>query len=142
MKQNSFFTILLLASSFFVYGQSSDQKAIRQILKEITAANTSGNYAALDHIYSSDFIFIDRLGKKFDKTERMAYLKVTPHPESFAFTNEQIRMYGTTAVVTTEVNIKPKEQEAQTYLTTIVMVKKGGRWQEVSVQSTAKVTNQ
>jgi len=142
MKHNSFLTILLLSSSFFVYGQSSDKQAIQQILKEITAANTSGNYAGFDHIYASDFIFIDRSGKKFNKTERMAYLKVTPHPESFAFTNEQIRMYGTTAVVNTQVDIKPKGQEAQTSVTTIVMVKKGGRWQEVNVQSTAKATDQ
>ena len=142
MRRSSFLTILLLVSTFFVYGQSNDEQAIRQVLNEITAANKTGDFKAFDHIYASDFIFINSAGKKYNKTERLAYLKATPLPTSFAFKNEQIRMYGTTAVVNTVVNITPKGQDAQSHEVTIIMVKKGGLWQEVNVQVTTKATNQ
>jgi ketosteroid isomerase-like protein len=139
MTRNLLFTYLFITYSFCSFGQSNDTKAIQQILNDITAAQTKGDVAALDSIYSSDFIFISSNGVKFNKTERLDYLK-NNIPESFAFENDKIRIYGNTVVVNTEVKIKLKGGDLQTNLATIVMVKMHGQWKEVSAQGTSMGT--
>ncbi len=137
MKQAIFLFSFLFLSTFWVRAQSSDEKAIRQILDEVAAANKSGNMSVFERVYTKDFVFIDDAGKKYNKAERIAYNK-TRNLESFSFSKDQIRMYGNTAVVNTEVNLKPKGQPARVYTVTIVMVKKDGHWQEVNGQSSPK----
>ena len=134
MKRNLYLTSLLITYSFFCFGQANDTKAIQEVLNDIATAQTKGDVSTLDRIYSSDFIFINRNGI-MNKTERLDYFKKNI-PESFAFENDKIRFYGNTAVVNTDVKVKLKGEELQTYLTTIVMVKMNGEWKEVNAQST------
>jgi len=141
MKRNILLSILLLSFSITVQAQSKDEQAVRQVLKDITNANLKRDMAAFDRLYAPDFVFINYQGQKFNKQERIANLKSIPAPESFAFTNEHIRMYGNVAVVNAEVKMKPHGQEAMTHLVTIVLMKKNGRWVEVNAQATMKGMN-
>jgi len=129
-----FFSSLLIAITCFSIAQSDDKKAIQQILNEIATAQVKGDAAFLEHLYSSDFIFVNAQGR-MNKTERLAYLKKNV-PESFAFENTTIRMYGNTSVINTDVKIKAKGGVLQTSFTTIVLVKMKGQWKEVNAQST------
>jgi ketosteroid isomerase-like protein len=138
MKRASFITSFLLVYSVFVFGQSDDEKSIRQILTDITNVNKTGDFTILDKIFADDFIFITAQGKTFNKTERIAFVKSVPPPDLFEYTKIQIRMYGKTAVLNTETNLIPRGKTAETHIVTIVMVKNGDRWQEVNVQATHK----
>ena len=134
MRRNLFLTSLLITYSFFCVGQSNDTKAIHEILNDIATAQTKGDVSTLDRIYSNDFIFINTNGM-MNKTERLDHYKKNI-PESFAFENDKIRLYGNTAVINTDVKIKLKDEDLQTYLTTIIMVKMKGQWKEVNAQGT------
>jgi ketosteroid isomerase-like protein len=129
---------LLIIFSFFCLGQADDKKAIHQILDEIATAQVKGDANFLDQLYSSDFIFINAQGS-MNKTERLAFFKKNV-PESFSFENVTIRVYGNTAVVNTDVKVKPKGGQLQTSFTTIVMVKMEGHWKEVNAQGTYSAT--
>ena len=138
MKRNYLLLVVFLATSITLYAQSSDEKSIRGILADITTANKTGNFKVMENIYASDLVFISAQGKKFNKTERIAFLNSNPHPESFAFENVKIRMFGNTAVVNAEVHQKLKGQSAQISYATLVMIKEGNRWVEVNGQATIK----
>jgi Domain of unknown function (DUF4440) len=112
MKRN-IFTSLLITTSFFCLGQSNDKKAFQQALDEIATAQIKGDVAVLDRIYSSDFIFINARGR-MNKTERLAYFKANV-PESLAFENDNIRIYGNSAVINTDIKVKLKGAELQTH---------------------------
>src|SRR5207248_1925986 len=103
MKRNLFFTSLLLVSSLFVFGQSGDQKSIRQLLDQITSAMKKHDITTLENIYANDFVFVNDAGKKFTRAERVSNLKSLPAPDEFGFQNEKIRIYGNTALVNGEV---------------------------------------
>src|ERR1700730_6232376 len=119
MKRNILASLLII-SSFYCLGQSDDKKAIHQILDEISTAQVKGDAVFLDQLYSSDFIFVNAQGR-MNKTERLEFFKKNI-PESFAFENVTIRIYGNTAVVNADVKVKVKGAELQTSYTTIVMV--------------------
>ena len=139
MKLTSIVTVFYLLCGFLVFGQSEDEKAIRQVLNDITAANKTADFTILERIFADDFIFISAQGKTFNKTERISFVKSVPPPEFFEYRNEQIRIYGRTAIVNTEVNLIPRGKSAETHIVTIIMVKNGERWQEINVQATRKL---
>ncbi len=138
MKHNFILSILFILSAVLVYGQGKDDKAIKSFLMQIADANKKGEVQQFEHLYAKDFVFIDPAGKKFNKSERIAYLKSTPKPETFSFDNVHIRYYGNIALVNADVNIKATGQNAITHLVTIVLLKANGKWQEVSGQATTK----
>ncbi|GAC1424224.1 MAG: hypothetical protein NVSMB67_24330 [Flavisolibacter sp.] len=138
MKHNFVLSVILILCSFLVYGQAKDDKAIKSFLTRIAEANKKGDFQKFETLYANDFIFIDPEGKKFNKRERIAYLKSIPKPETFSFDNEHIRFYGNIALVNAEVNIKASGQNAYTHMVTIVLLKSNGQWQEVNGQATTK----
>ena len=138
MKLISIVTVFTLLCSFLGFGQSEDEKAIRQILNDITTVNKTADFTILERIFADDFIFISAQGKTFNKSERIAFVKSVPPPEFFEYSNEQVRIYGKTAIVNTEVNLIPRGKTAETHIVTIIMVKNGERWQEINVQATRK----
>lgn len=141
MKRTYLLIVFILVSTFFVFGQSEDEKAIQQILNDITTVNKTGDFAILNQIFADDFIFITVQGKTFNKTERIAFVKSVPPPELFEYSKVQIRIYGKTAVVNTDVALKPRGKSAEIHLVTIIMVKNNDHWQEVNVQATIKPTS-
>lgn len=138
MKRISVFFFFFLLTTFIAFSQSEDEKSIRQVLTDITTVNKTADFTILDKIFAGDFIFITAQGKTFNKSERIAFVKSVPPPDFFEYSKVQIRIYGKTAVVNTEVNLIPRGKTAETHLVTIIMVKNGERWQEVNVQATHK----
>jgi hypothetical protein len=139
MKLIIIVTVFHILFSFSVFGQSEEEKAIRQVLNDITMVNKTGDFTMLERIFADDFIFISAQGKTFSKTERISFVKSVPPPEFFEYRNEQIRIYGKTAIVNAEVNLIPRGKTAETHIVTIVMVKNGELWQEINVQATRKL---
>ena len=138
MKRILFFNSLLLFSSLISYGQQKDEQSIRQLMDQITTSMRNHDINSLDHIYASDFVFVNANGKKFTRSERLSNLRSLPAPEEFAFQNEKIRIYGNTAIVNGEVRIKQKGQSLQTHYITLVFIKGNNLWKEVSAQGTLK----
>ena len=140
MKRTFILAVSLFTSSFFVYAQSSDEKAIQKQLDEIELDAKKGDYEHQSSFYADDMVFIGNDGKLYTKADRIAHMKTTPHPEVFAFENRHIRVFGNTAVVNTDLRIKGNGREEETHVTTIVLVKRNGQWKQVNVQGTRKGT--
>jgi ketosteroid isomerase-like protein len=140
MKLIIIVTVFHFLFSFSVFGQSEDEKAIRQVLNDIATVNKTADFTMLERIFADDFIFISAQGKTFSKTERISFVKSVPPPEFFEYKNEKIRIYGNTAIVNAEVNLIPSGKTAETHIVTIVMLKTGDRWREINVQATRKLT--
>ncbi|GAC1420626.1 MAG: hypothetical protein NVS1B13_18740 [Flavisolibacter sp.] len=138
MKLNVVFTCLLLSSALCTLGQSSDKEAIHKLLNQIASAIKKSDINTMGKIYAKDFIFTSATGKMYNKAERLEMIKSTPPPKSFNFSNEKIRFYGNTAIIHIELETQPKDQALEHDLVTIVMVKSGGQWQEVTAQGTIK----
>ena len=136
MRRTFIFSALLSLCTTLIFAQSKDQQDVKHRLDEIVNAMKKTDLKTLENVYASDFLFINANGKRFTKAERLENIKTTPKPEQFAFSNEKIRVYGNTAVVNGEVRVQVKGQKPVHNYITLVFVKTGGQWKEVSAQGT------
>ncbi len=133
----------LICTSIFVFGQSTDEQAVRQILNETAAALKNQDVSALDRIYANDYTFVSpSTGLMSNKTERLAAIKSGKPFEYFSYENMKVRIYGNTAVVTTNVKNKVAGGDAAEATATLTMMKNDGRWQIVAGQATPVAGNQ
>jgi len=140
---------VLVAVTAFVLGQptrtsasqnGSDEQAVRQLLKELSAALSRNDIAALDRIYADGYTLTNEDGVVLPKAPRLAAIKSGELKfESVVFDDVNVHLYGNTAVamyrVTSKSQVKGQEAGGQ-FRGTVTLVKIKGRWQVVAAQTT------
>jgi hypothetical protein len=117
---------------------------VRQILKdrfhEYTEALTKRDLAALDKIWAEGYTFTNGRGEFLTKKDRMENIRSgATQFDSVRREDEQIRVYGNTAVVTGRVELKviySGKESSGLYRFLNVWVKMQGHWQLVANQIT------
>ena len=139
---------LWLALSSIASGQTArdgsagdgDEKAVHQVEDELVAAFDHNDADALDRSWASDYIFVTPDGNVFTKAQRLALFRSGKTKlESYSRDEENIRVYGDTAVVIYRSTVKGQlfgQAVSNQRRVTTVFVKRNGRWQAVSQQST------
>ncbi len=125
-------------------GRAKDDKSAEQTLLKIeqewSEADLRRDPAALDRILADDWIGIDFEGTLLTKPEALRGIASgSGSLQSTALRDMKVRIYGNTAVITgtdTEKGEYHGQDSSGKYLWTDVFVKKNGRWQAVSSQST------
>ncbi len=122
---------------------SSDAKAkdeILQLEQERNQAILRGDAAALERMTADDYTFITLRGELRTKAEIVQGFKSRLfHYDSREISDLNVRVYGSTAVVTGRSNQKGQENGKDysgDYRFTRVYLKQGGRWQTVALQTT------
>ena len=113
---------------------------ILDLEKERNQAVIRGDAAALERMTSDDYTFITLRGELRTKAEIVAGFKTGSfHYESRQISDLNVRVYGTSAVVTGRSIQKGSENGKDysgDYRFTRVYVKQDGRWQTVALQAT------
>jgi len=135
---------LLLAANALVAQSKNDKQSVEQILTQIehewSEADVHRDAAALDKILAEDWIGIDFEGTVLTKPQALKGIRSDSGSlESTVLRDMTVRVYGNTAVVTgsdTEKGEYHGQDSSGKYLWTDVFVRRKGRWQAVSSQST------
>jgi ketosteroid isomerase-like protein len=122
---------------------SSDAKTkdeILQLERERNQAILHGDAAALERMTADDYTFITLRGELRTKAEIVRGFKSGSfHYDSREISELNVRVYGSTAVVTGRSNQKGQENGKDysgDYRFTRVYSKQAGRWQTVALQTT------
>jgi Domain of unknown function (DUF4440) len=109
---------------------NDDEQQVRTAVKNVRQALLQRDSNALEQLYGDDFTVHYSDGSTEDKTGRIK--GVTSHsPVPFLnISDEKIKLYGTTAVVT---GIASSSKDAPSQRFMQVWVKRDGRWQEVAL---------
>jgi hypothetical protein len=140
MLRNRFLTVLAcFAAAALASGAPSVEKGDEAVLRALNAdyigAFLKGDAARFGDLLADDFRCILTDGREVTKSE---FLKQSAPPAVKDFRNEdvRVRLYENTAVVSARVSYKrPDGSEAETRYVN-VYVRRAGRWQVVSAQST------
>lgn len=144
MKFLSFILILILSG--FVFAQSKDDESLKALVKQMTDAQTAYDAAALDKIFTADYIEISPVGE-FDPREKvLGFYKpeLKPPANKISATTElaefSIRNYEKFAVVIVRLNYtitaEGKTLPPRSMRATVVCRKEKGAWKIASAQYT------
>jgi ketosteroid isomerase-like protein len=140
MKSICALAMLLLATSSVALSQRPG-RIEQQLLKanqEYDEALVRGDAAALDRIYSEEFIYTTPAGEVRDKAQQLNFTRSGDLKlESGRSDEVRIRVYGNTAVMTGRFTARGKFRERSIDVReryTAVWVKRRGRWQLVAEQ--------
>jgi ketosteroid isomerase-like protein len=146
MKRVISSAILLLTITSGVFAQAApDAAELTKLLNEFLAGATRNDPAAHERFWADDLIYTRSAGRRVSKADIMRDLRSAPPPKptdpKTVFTAEdiQIQQYGDTAIVafrlvsTTE---SGGTKQVANNLNSGTFVKRNGRWQVVSWQST------
>jgi ketosteroid isomerase-like protein len=155
MKRYSLIIVLLsLLLPCLAAGQSKEKKekaqaaggnAARQAVEKaddaVYYAAKRGDVKAFGKFLADDYIRIDANGQMCNKAEAVDLYKSGQRKiDTIDLKNRKVRVYGSTAIVTRENDIKGHigaNDISGTYRDTVVYVKrKNGQWQDVNYQST------
>jgi ketosteroid isomerase-like protein len=150
MKAISTMAMLVITATSLVIAQSyakkaggpsgNTEEAVRQLHSEIVQAQLESDTVALDRLWADDHIFTNPLGVVQTKAQRLAEMKSGGRKiESFSIADVQVRVYGSTAVVTSRATLKGQRQGQDIsgqFRGIDVYVKNQGRWQGVAAQAT------
>ena len=146
MKRILSIIAFLCTVTLIVVGQTStspnpDEDSVRKIEDEFAAAYGRNDADALDRLWAADYTFVNLAGQVLTKAQRLAMLRSGELKiEGYSRDEENIRVYGTTAVVTYRSTVKAQRNgtdiSSQRRVIT-VLVKRDGRWQAVAQHSTA-----
>ena len=137
--------LLPLVATTVLCGQGkSDKSSIEQTLLQLendwSQADLHKDAAALNRILAEDWIGIDFEGTVLTKTQALkGIVSDAASLESTVLRNMKVRIYGDTAIVTgtdTEQGEYHGKDSSGGYVWTDVFVRRNGRWQAVSSQST------
>ncbi len=121
-------------------GPADVQQILKDRFREYTEALTKRDLVALDNIWAEGYTFTNGRGEFLTKKDRMENIKSgTTHFESISREDEEIRVFGDTAVVTGRVVLKViygGRESSGPYRFINVWVKLQGRWQLVANQIT------
>lgn len=139
-------SVLLLLAATAVPGHSKNRKnSVEQILIQMehdwSEADLHKDAAALTRILADDWIGIDFEGTVLNKEQALSGIvsDLSGSLDSTVLRDMKVRVYGNTAVVTgtdTETGDYHGNDRGGRYQWTDVFVRRGGRWQAVSSQST------
>ncbi len=122
-------------------GGGSAEQAVEKVDDEIWDAGRKGDAAVFGKILNDSYVRIGGDGRMYTKSETVdAYRSGRIKWDMIDLKNRRVRVYGNTAIVTREDNVKGhmgSNEISGTYRTTIVYVKmKNGKWQDVTFQTT------
>lgn len=122
-------------------GRSANaEQEIHKLLDEYDQALLNKDLAALDRIWADDLVFINPRGELLTKQDRMNNIKTGATAfKSIEMSDEQIRMYGQTAIATSRTDLEAQysgQESSGAYNVTIVCARPKGTWQIVAVQMT------
>ena len=116
------------------------QQTLKDRFREYTEALTKRDLAALDKIWAEGYTFTNGRGEFLTKKDRMENIKSgATQFDSISREDEEIRVFGNTAVVTGRVVLKviySGKESSGPYRFINVWVKMQGRWQIVANQIT------
>ncbi len=122
-------------------GGGAAQQAVEKVDDEILDAARKGDAAVFERILADNYIRIGGDGSMRTKAEAVdAYKSGRIKWDTIDLKNRKVRMFGNTAIVTRETNVKGhsgSNEISGTYRETAVYVKmKNGQWQYVNYQGT------
>ena len=129
-------------------GHSSDagmapanaEQEVIAVIEQYRQALMKKDLAALDRIWADDLTFINMRGELLGKQQRMENVRSgATGVNSTKVSDQQVRVYGQTAVVTTRETIEAQysgQQANASYRFTSVWVRRNGSWQVVAVHMT------
>ena len=122
-------------------GGGAAQQAVEKVDNEIWDAGRKGDAAVFEKILADNYVRVGGNGQMFNKAETVElYKSGRVKWDTIDLKNRQVRMFGNTAIVTREDNVKGhmgSNEISGTYRTTVVYVKtKNGQWRDVSFQTT------
>lgn len=124
------------------YSSSSTQDQIKTLSKQFTDALVKGDTNTLDRLMADDYVSLSAASGRKNKQQYLDSLRSGDVKWDAAdLSDQQIHVYNNdTAVSTATVNLKgrskTKGEISGTYQAMRVWVKRNGRWQTVSFQST------
>lgn len=143
MKKIAPVCLLVAAAVLLGYGKSEKQSAEQALLQlehEWSQADVQKDAAALNRILADDWIGIDFEGTALTKAQALRGIgSGSGSLESTVLSGVKVRIYGNTGIVTgtdTEKGEYHGKDSSGKYLWTDVFVRRNGRWQAVSSQST------
>jgi len=122
-------------------GGGAAQQAVEKVDDEIFDAARKGDAAVFEKILADNYIRIGGDGRMSTKAETVdLYKSGRLKWDTIDLKNRKVRMFGNTAIVTREANVKGhmgSNEISGTYRDTAVYVKmKNGQWQYMSFQTT------
>ena len=122
-------------------GGGNVEQAVEKVDDEIWDAGRKGDAAVFEKILDDSYVRIGGDGRMFTKRETVdVYKSGRLKWDTIDLKNRKVRVYGNTAIVTREDNVKGHmgaNEISGTYRTTVVYVKmKNGQWQDVTFQTT------
>ncbi|MCM3872385.1 MAG: nuclear transport factor 2 family protein [Pyrinomonadaceae bacterium] len=140
MKVHFIFVALLLATASVVFGPQSGrtQQELLRANQEYDDALVRGDAAALDLIYSDDFIYTTPDGDVRDKAQQLAFTRSGDLKLEVGRSDDvRVRLYGNTAVMTGRFRARGKFRDRNIDIReryTALWVKSRGRWSLVAEQ--------
>lgn len=140
------FSLVLLLTGSLAFGQSKDDEALKSLVKQMTDAQIAHDAAALDRIFTADYIEISPVGE-FDPREKvLGFYKPELKPPADKFsamieiTDYSIRVYDKFAVVIARFNYTitsdAKTLPPRSIRAMVVCRKEKGAWKIASAQYT------
>jgi uncharacterized protein (TIGR02246 family) len=137
---------LLLLSSVSAFAQTKEDEALKSLVKQLTDAQAAYDAAALDKIFTADYIEISPVGE-FDPREKvLGFYKPELKPPADKMTaateatDFSIRVYDKFAVVIARLNYTitsdGKQMPPRSMRATFVCRKEKGAWKIASAQYT------
>jgi ketosteroid isomerase-like protein len=133
-------SVFVLAALCSSAPAQSVEEQIKKIETDRAAAVVKGDIAKLEKETDDDYTLINVYGKMSDKSQMVSGFKSGQNKlTSDELSDMKVRVYGDTAVVTGNVDVKGtmggKDVSGQAMFTR-VYVKKGGNWKAVALQQT------
>jgi Domain of unknown function (DUF4440) len=143
---NRFLISAILALALGLHAQTApDAAELTKLLQDFLAGASHNDVAMHDRFWAEDLIYTSSAGRRIGKADIMRDQRSAPPHKAGApatvYSAEDIRIqqYGNTAIVAFRL-IGTKEgagtTELNNYLNTGTFLKRGGKWQAVSWQST------
>ena len=140
------FIFLLLFSSVSAFAQTKDDDALKNLVRQLTAAQTKFDSAALDKIFTADYIEISPVGEFDPRKKVLGFYKPENKPPDGAITATveagefSIRVYDKFAVVIARLDFSVGGDKSQLgkrgMRATFVCRKEKSGWKIASAQYT------
>jgi ketosteroid isomerase-like protein len=142
MKNLFALAVLLLAACGRAFGdQASDERDLKQLVKDLNAAIVKADIAFLERVLDQDYVHYRPRGTVENRAQYLENrMNGNVNFESLVADDVKVRFYGDTAIVTYRSTAKGKDQQGaidEQRLWTRVFVRRDGRWQLVHSQGTS-----
>lgn len=132
----------LAASDVTARNHAAAEAEVRKYLADIRRATMDADIDDLERLLHEDFTFIDAAGtlvRRYDIID--AFSKKVAVVEKWSYDLVEIRIYGTTAIVTGISDVQQRTLGRDTsgpFRFTRVLIKDGGQWRSVAMQTTRR----